>query len=252
MKTSVITPMGLSPPIATELIDYLVKGEKKFISDATLLVADDREIEKSAELVVSALEARYNIHVHWVDLPFSDVTSEERNIEFMARCAEVIKGERVDHGCDYLYLNVAGGRKSMSILLTMLGQLTEIDGIYYVICPDVEIYNEKLERLRGKMEEHYTAPDLSEYYMEHREEFDKLMFPPRNTYHVIRVPYIPFPKDQLGKIVSLIKKRGAAKKMEVDVGRLELKGLERAGLIRMDRKKIYPTEQGNAIGDALG
>lgn len=252
MKTSIITPVGLSPPIATELVEYLAKGEGKYISDVVLLVTDNREVKKSAELIVSALESRYNIHTHWTELPFADATSTEEHITFMHKCVEAIKTERVDHGCDYLYLNVAGGRKNMSISLAMIGQLTEVDGIFHVVSPQIGVLNEKLERMRHEIEEHYVAQDLSQYYTQRKDMFDEIMFPPLDTYEVIQIPYIPYPRTQMRKVVSLIKNQKPVRKTEVDLGRADLNRLEKAGLLQTDRNKIYPTRLGLAIGEVLG
>lgn len=245
MKASIISPVGLSPPVVTELVEYVAKEENEFVSDVVLLVTNNREVKESAELIVSALEVNYkNIHTHWVDLPFSDISSIGDHIEFMKISLKVIKEERVKHGCDRLYLNIAGGRKDMSASLAILGQWAGVDGIFHVVSPKVVVFNELLERLRYEIKEHYEAEDLTDFYEEHREEFDKLMFPPRDSYKVIKIPYLPFPKPQLQQMISFLRRGTPAAIWEVEVDREFLKGLEKADLVHITKKKVYPTELG--------
>lgn len=250
MKTSIISPIGLSPPVVTEMVDHVIKGENKFVSDVVLLVTNKREVRESAELIVSALDVNYeNLHTHWVDLPFSDVSSIDDHIEFMKFSLNAINKERIKHGCDYLYLNIAGGRKDMSASLVILGQWIGVDGIFHVICPEIAIFNQKLERLRYQIREHYEAKDLTSFYREHREEFDKLMFPPPESYEVIRIPYLPFPTKELQKMIYFLRKETPTNIMEVEVDREFLKRLEKAGLIHVAKKKVYPTKLGLGFAD---
>ncbi|MDI6917819.1 MAG: CRISPR-associated protein Csx14 [Thermoplasmatales archaeon] len=245
MKTSIIAPVGMSPPIITEFVEYIAKVEGKFVSDVVLLVTDTKEVKECAELAVSALEVNYNnIHTHWVELPFSDISSTEDHANFMKICLNCIKKERIEHGCDYLYLNIAGGRKDMCASLVLLGSWENVDGIFHVICPEINVFNTKLERMRKDIEEHYRAENLTEFYRKHKEEFNELMFPPPESYNVIRIPYFPFPKKELGKIIDLLRIGKPINIIDAEMDRISLKRLENAGLIRMSGKTIYPTNLG--------
>jgi len=249
MKTSIIAPVGMSPPIITEFVEYIAKVEGKFVSDVVLLITDTKEVKECAELAVSALEVNYsNIHTHWVELPFSDISSIEDHIRFMKICLSWIKKEKTEHGCDYVYLNIAGGRKDMCASLALLGSWEDVDGIFHIICPEINVFNTKLERMRKDIEEHYKAENLTEFYRKHREEFDELMFPPPESYNVIRIPYFPFPKKELEKIIDLLRIGKAVSTIDVEIDRISLKMLEKAGLIRISGKTTYPTTLGLNVG----
>lgn len=248
MKTCVIAPIGMSPPVITEMAEYLIKAESKFVSDIILIATANPEVSESIELVKAALQTRYpKIQTHTVKLPFSDISSVEDNIEFMRICANAIREERVKHRCTYIYLNVAGGRKDMCISLSLLSQFIDVDGVFHIIHPDVAVFNQMLERIRKEISDLYVAEDKVSFYEKHKQEFDEVMFPPLNSFNVIQIPTIPFPREELGKIAKILCLKSPAKKEEVELGVGELGRLEKAGLISLTKNRVYPTDFGRMV-----
>ena len=249
MKTCIIAPIGMSPPVITEMVEYIIQVESGFVSNVVLIATANREVLESVEIVKAALQIRYpRIHTHVVELPFSDISSMEDNIEFMRVCANVIREEREKYGCDYIYLNVAGGRKDMCISLSLLAQLIDVDGVFHIIHPDVTVFNEMLERIRKEISDLYESEDKVAFYEEHKQKFDEVMFPPLSAFNVIRIPCVPFPKDGLGAIVEILCSETLIKKEETKLDERELKRLKKAGLISIIGRGVYSTEFGKAIG----
>lgn len=204
MKTSVIAPLGLSPPVITAFIEGLAEP----ISDVVVLTTDNEEVKRGYELVRIGLKIKYpRIRIHEVRLPFDDVYTTEQNLQFMAIAARTIKEEREVHRCDRILLNIAGGRKNTCITLSLLGQLMGIDGVFHVVTKDVAIVNQMLESLREDIRRIYEAKDDEEkikIYKEKERYFNSLLFPAKSEYEIIRIPTLPYPSDYLAKLVTAV------------------------------------------------
>ncbi|MEM0214497.1 MAG: CRISPR-associated protein Csx14 [Archaeoglobaceae archaeon] len=138
MKTAIISPLGLSPPVITTFVEGI--GEN--ISDLVVLTTENEDVKAGYELVRIGLRQKYpKTRLHEVTLPFEDVNTTEENLRFMSICAKIIREERERYKCDKILLNVAGGRKNMCITLSLLGQLMAVDGVYHVVSRDVKIVN---------------------------------------------------------------------------------------------------------------
>jgi len=91
MKTSIISPLGLSPPVITAFIEGIAEP----ITDVVVLTTDNEEVKRGYELVRIGLKIKYpGIKIHEVRLPFDDVYTTEQNLQFMAIAARTIKEER--------------------------------------------------------------------------------------------------------------------------------------------------------------
>jgi CRISPR-associated protein Csx14 len=198
MKTSVIAPLGLSPPVITAFIEHI--GE---ISDVVILTTENEKIKHGFELIRIGSKLKYpRVRIHEVKLPFEDVYTTEQNLQFMAIAAKTIKDERETHKCDRVLLNIAGGRKNMCITLTLLGQILGVDGVYHVITKDVAIVNQRLESLREEIKRIYEARNDEEKVKVYREKeryFNGLLFPSKYEYEVVRIPTLPYPSSYLRK-----------------------------------------------------
>ncbi|HWQ65387.1 MAG TPA: CRISPR-associated protein Csx14 [Methanospirillum sp.] len=209
MKTAVIAPIGMSPPVITEFIDGI--GEP--VSDLVLLATNNFQVLAGVNLVRAALARRYQwLRIHVELLPFDDIATSEQNHTFMKQAVRVFHEERERFHCDTIYLNVAGGRKNMCITLTLVGQLLGADGVFHVVNRNVDVINQRLEMMRRDIS---TFTDLSDLqaaelaYAEKSDQFDQLLFPDRQSYEIIRIPTLPYPMDYLGYLVSGMKEMGA-------------------------------------------
>lgn len=201
MKTAVIAPVGMSPPAVSSFIDGI--GEP--ISDLVILATQDDFVLAGTKFLDAGLSLRYQwLRIHPVILPFDDVASEDDTLRFMAEAARIFREERDEHKCDTIYLNITGGRKNMSVVLTLIGQILGADGVFSVVNPEIQHMNTLLERYRreiGMFGEVQSREEGIAMYEEHRETFDQILFPPRTSYQVVRIPTLPYPTDHIGYLV---------------------------------------------------
>lgn len=249
-KAALVAPVGTSAPVVTEMVMHLHGFEGHRLTDVVLLPTSEELVRAHAALAEQAIRHRYpGMRVHLRELPFRDISSEEDTVEFMRRAAKIIKEEREVHGCERVYLSIAGGRKDVCAALAMLGQLVGVDGVFHVINPEVVSFNVSLERIREMVLELYrAAPERrGEFYAEHAEVFDRVMFPELEGLRFIRLPCIPYPKEHLGRVVALLLSSSTPLE-RTDMSMGELRRLERAGLIRVLRDRVVPTELGEMLG----
>lgn len=209
MKTAVISPIGLSPPVITEFVDGI--GEP--VSDVVLFVTGHPQVMAGANLVRAALASKFPyLRVHTESLPYDDIATDSQNFQFMKAAARIFRIERDRYHCDKIYLNVAGGRKNMCITLALVGQLLAADGVFHVVNKNVDIINQRLEQHRRIIAQFADVQDPGEQgalYETHRQTLEPLLFPDRHSYEIIRIPTLPYPADFLGYIVEGMKNEGA-------------------------------------------
>ncbi|MDK2795320.1 MAG: hypothetical protein PWQ22_659 [Archaeoglobaceae archaeon] len=245
MKTAVIAPLGLSPPVVTSFIEGI--GVK--VNDLVVLTTENEDVKAGFELIRVGMSLKYpKIRVHEVTLPFEDVNTTEDNLRFMSICAKVIREEREKYGCDKIILNIAGGRKNMCITLSLLGQIMGVDGVYHVVSKDIRVVNELLERLRedirmiAKVEE---KEEKIKIYREKERYFNSLLFPDRKDYEIVRIPTLPYPKDYLARIVTLTLQDVESLSNE------EKRMLESHGILEKVGTKFRITEYGRKFLEVL-
>ncbi len=250
---SVIGAVGRSAPVMTELVEWLIEVKNEFVSDVVLLVTDDDEVWKQAELVVSALElSDWNIHVHWKDLPFDDVTSEDDNFTFLKETMEAIYEEKSKHDADKVYLNVAGGRKTMTSGLHFLSQFNPVNGVFHVVSPQISLWNKKLEQNKDKIDEFFHASDLNRYYERNKETFDEILFPDTTEYEVISMPVMPYPQGILEDFKKIWRSDSKVRRSELE--RLTDNDIYRGesfDLLKYRNDWVYPTQLGKKLLEIL-
>jgi len=243
-KTSVIAPLGTSPPVITEFLQYVEEVLNQRVSDVTVIVTKDPLVLEGVELIKVAVKRRYpHTHLHMVKLPFTDIGSEEDSLKFMSICARILREQRNVHHVNLVYLCVAGGRKDMCIILSLLSQYFAINGVYHLIMPDVQTFNIQLERLRHEISELARAKNKEEYYEKYEEYFNELMYPSLNLYTTVKIPLLPYPTSVLKSIGRVLGSKVTSRRrsgLPEDV----LERLEMMGLIKTTREKIYVTSEG--------
>jgi CRISPR-associated protein Csx14 len=251
-KISIIAPVGTSPPVVTEFLQYVQEAMSERATDLTLIATREPLVLSGVELIKAAVRRRYpHVHTHVVELPFTDITSDREHLEFMKVCARVIRDQREAYGADRVYLCVAGGRKDMCITMALLGQYLGVNGVFHVVMPDVKAFNVELERARAAIEELAKAEDKDAYYRERAELFDPLMYPPLSSYSVITIPVLPVPRDLVREAVRILK----AKKLRLDEVKAPLdflKAMEAANLVKVTQNYVYTKKLGYDVLDVLG
>lgn len=245
MKTAVIAPLGLSPPVVTSFLIGI--GEK--VTDLVLLTTESMDVRAGFELIKIGMSLKFpQTRIHETVLPFEDVSTTEDNLKFMAICSKVIREEREKYGCEKILLNVAGGRKNMCITLSLLGQIMAVDGVYHVVSRDVKVVNQLLEYLREDIRKIYDAKSDEEKLRIYREKerfFNSLLFPSPNEFEIVRIPTLPYPRDYLQRILVSLLQNMEALSLEDKLM------LEKHGILERIGSRFALSEYGKRFVDAL-
>ncbi len=245
MKTAVVAPLGMSPPVVSAFVDGI--GEP--ISDLVLITTNNPIVRAGARLLTTGLARRYPwLRVHIDLLPWDDIATGEQNFSFMSRAARIFREEREVHHCDTIYLNVSGGRKNMCMTLSLVGQILQADGVFHVVNHDISVINERLERFRSEIMAFGDADDpesCEQLYRQHEADFDHLLFPDRRTYEIIRIPTLPYPSDYLQYLVGGLCDGGAGLTVE------DRDLLVRHGIFERAGSSVTLTPHGEALLEVI-
>jgi len=244
-RSCLIGMLGQSPAIVTELVRYLYDYDGCRLTDVTMMITDDEDVKASSKFVKASLLVHYpRCHYHEYVLDFEDVLSEESNLKFMELSAKLIYEARKVHGVERVYLSVAGGRKITGVSLGVLASLFGIQTIFHVIEKDIRRYNEFQERYMSDIKgfgECKSDEELKARYRENQEVYDRIMFPPAEDVVYLRIPVVPFPREELGLIKRML---SGIYLDEEYVSPDKLKAYRDAGIIYYDRRRTYATETG--------
>jgi CRISPR-associated Csx14 family protein len=251
LKLSVIAPIGTSPPVVTEFVQYVEDGLRERISDLTVISTSDPYVLSCTDLAEQAVRDRYpHIYFHRHQLGFEDIDSQDRLYEFMLDVAKLLRDQVKRFNASKIYVNSAGGRKDALIALSTLSQFLPVSGIFHIVMPDVKTFNVQLERIKHEIEELGRAVDKRAYYLSKRDLFDPLMYPHPSTYSVVRIPVVPFPPGVLRNLAKILK----GGKTEIVTTGLEQRHIEMLvdiGLITADKRYVYPTDEGRLLSTLI-
>lgn len=134
MANVLIAPVGESPAAITSIYEALQKHPKGpcVKIDKVVLIYpyydSGRFIDLGIELIENYLQGKCDVKA--VCLPFEDINSKERSIEYL----KIVNQEFFENKHNNVYVSIAGGRKNMAALITVVTQFYScIRGVYHVI-----------------------------------------------------------------------------------------------------------------------
>jgi len=244
-KISVIAPLGTSPPVVTEFIQYLENSLKERVSDLTVILTQDPYVKACGDLVEQAILDKYpHIHYHKRELSFTDIDTKDKLQQFMIKMSKLLKDQVEKYHADRIYINGAGGRKDALIALTIIAQFFPVVGVYHIIRPDVQTFNIELERIKHEIEELGKAEDKRSYYLKNKDKFEPIMYPHPSKYSVIKMPIIPYPINELYKIGNLLKEN-KVKIKDTKLSKDYIESLVKLGIFHSDGSYLYRTDEGS-------
>lgn len=247
LKLSVIAPIGTSPPVITEFVQYVEDGLGERISDLTVISTNDPYVISCTDLAEQAVLDKYpHIHFHRHQLGFEDIDSEKRLYEFMLDTVRVLRDQIEEFNVDKIYVNSAGGRKDAIIALSTLCQFFPVSGIFHIVMPDVKSFNAQLERAKHDIEGFSGASDKRAYYLSKKTIFEPLMYPHPSTYSIIKIPIVPFPPKSIEKLVKVLKS-SKTRKLSSGLDADHIRMLVSIGMLTSDKNYIYPTDEGRSF-----
>ena len=217
--------------------------------DLILLFTQDDLVLAGCDLIKYGLKDRYpRIKLHLVSLPFDDISTDDENMRFMSIAAKVIKEERDVHHCKRILLNIAGGRKNMCITLALLGQILNVDGVFHIVNNEIKLFNQHLERCRPVMMRLYRSSSEEEkekIYLENRDMFNRVLFPARTEYEIVRIPTLPYPISYISSIVNRVI-------FDPDMlSKDDCNQLVQHGIIEREGNNLYISDYGARLLDVL-
>lgn len=243
-KSALINPMGTTPMVATEMVNY-IRNTDNTLRDVILMCTDNPNVLGGAYAATGALKDRYpDIRVHLVKLKSDDIYDESTLVSFLSDFVDTVIRER-NYGVDYLYLNVSGGRKIQTIILSLYAGIFGIDDVFNIFDPEVENYNMRYEEVKSDIINNFTEnSDPLETYRSMKDRLESIFYPSLGKLIFLKVGVLKTPSDELVKL------REALTGSDFTDGSLEdfrLEAYRKSGFITYDRSRTYPTDLGNVI-----
>ena len=250
MKIGLIVPVGMSAPIVTEAVSW-VEGTVKRVNEVVMIGNWNPGVKANMVLAETSLRAnRSYARIRKVELPFDDIGSDEMNLVFTKEIGWIIREMMEERGFNEVHLCISGGRKSMSASAALLGPFYYLKSVFHLIHTDVATMNLAFEKLRRDIDTLVSLPEEErmDYYTEHREDFDAVMFPPPDSIVGVNLLYLPYPREMLGKILTILGSEMTDRETGTNLlGYPMLNDLKRAGFVEITRKDIFTTEKGRTI-----
>ena len=247
-KGVLISPIGLSPSVVTEVLHSV--GEVEEITDVSIIATEHPKVMASAKLAKVGIEEEYpkmkgkRVYVHLHTLNIEDVNTTENAIEFVKAMTQIMRKEVDVHKPTRIVFNIAGARKVESAIMLMLGMIWRVQGIYHVVHKDVSSFNEYLEKIRSKVDGILDADNEREYYNRYRDMFFDILFPDPHDYSVFEIPFVPFSRTEINMLKQLL--RGTSLR-DTLISEYEIRLYRKMGLITYDSERTYPTELGEVF-----
>ena len=243
-KSALINPMGTSPMVATEMVNY-IRNTDDTLRDVILMCTNNPTVLSGAYAATGALNDRYpDMRVHLVRLGSEDIYDESTLLSFLSDFVDTVIRER-DYGVDYLYLNVSGGRKIQNIILSLYSGILGIDEVFNIFDPDVENYSIRYEEVKSDILKNFTGnSDPLSTYRSMKDRLDNIFYPSLGKLIFLNVGVLKMPSDELVKL------REAITGTDFTDGSIEdyrLKAYRKSGFITYDRSRTYPTDLGSII-----
>ncbi|MCX8163708.1 MAG: CRISPR-associated ring nuclease [Candidatus Micrarchaeota archaeon] len=201
MPYALICTLGKSPPVVTEVLDYLNRA-RQLPRELHLIVSSDEKVLAGKILIEQAIKQRYRfpIKVYEHKLKEEDVVNKKVIIKLMKYLIKLVEEIRGRQPIGEIYALLSGGRKTEIVGFYSVAQIAGINIALHVHSYSVEAINEKLERHWELIKELAKADRPEKFYSENKKIFDEICFPDPSTYEVIEVPLIPIPKTYVIKL----------------------------------------------------
>lgn len=178
MTNVLIASVGESPAVITSMYEALHKhpdGPHVKI-DKVILIYPDYDSGKHINAGIDCIEdyLRNKCSIELIGLPFEDVYSKEHSIEYLRTISQAIFNNRYND----VHLSIAGGRKNMSALTTVVTQFYScIRGVYHVV-----------DRCESKPSERHFLT-IEELINKTKDEREKYMKPVLADIALINIPF---------------------------------------------------------------
>jgi CRISPR-associated protein Csx14 len=244
MKSCLLNPVGTSPMVITEMVDIFEDAYNRHLGDVVIISTNDETIISGAYMAGSAIKVRFpHIRVHYEILSLSDIFNENDLIKFLDKIGSLVKNEKEKYNVEKVYLNISGGRKVESIVLSNFSQLLNIDEVWIVINKNVANYNIDFEMYKNELINFRNGENV-EYYQKNADKFNYIFYPPRKDLSFFPIQSINLSKEDRLLLKNLLNDINLE---EYDVPDYKIEAFIKSGFIENNKKKSIPTELGEVI-----
>ena len=159
MRNVLISTLGDSPTVVTEALDIL-HDEGVKINEVILLTTVDSDAQESVRILQRHIREYYKIKTVYPKFVeyYGDIDNEYAVMDFMKLACGILRSKRERN--ENVYISIAGGRKTMSALMTLAVQLYGAKELFHVIVDDPE-FEKKSRDLRIYL----NSPEKLNYYL---------------------------------------------------------------------------------------
>ena len=242
-----VCPVGLSPPVVTEFFKYL-REKTEYYPFKFILIGTKNEMVRGGIKIIkySIWEVDKKIDIREVYVDYDDVDSQDAATDFISKLGNTLIDGLKDDPNARILINIAGGRKSMVVISTLIAQLIRPSRVYHVIHKDIKLYNEKLKRMENKIKliSRLSGDESYNFFKKYYNEFMELMYPPIEDLSIMEIPLLPYPRKMIEVLIRVLK--NPVEEDKLDLNKEEIDELISAGIIERrkldDRIFIYPTK----------
>lgn len=218
MKNVLISSLGESPAVVTETVDALKREENIEIHCVITVSTNEWTVQLSQDVLMEEFN-RLGIRYYPYQMDSKELLTEEEHLAYLHQVATLLYQNQKND----VYLSLAGGRKTMSALLTIAAQIYGAKMLCHIVPLD-----EELER-DGEIRRWSILP---------REEQQRVLHPPSDKVRLVRLPLVSlFPL--LDEFLSIL--RG-------DLGEAHaLQLLESSRLVKREGGQIKRTASGEHL-----
>ena len=152
MRKILIATLGETPQVVTEAIDALKEIKGIEINEVVTVSTKGWKVDIAQELLREDIDRNYGNKIVYYNRPtdFEDVDDQWANIGFMKIVCSVL----LHYKGSERYVSIAGGRKTMSALMTLAVQMYGANGLYHVLVDEKDISaNVDVDYLTGDLDE---------------------------------------------------------------------------------------------------
>jgi CRISPR-associated protein Csx14 len=223
MRKILIATLGETPQVVTEAIDALKEIKGIEINEVVTVSTKGWKVDIAQELLREDIDRNYGNKIVYYNRPtdFEDVDDQWANIGFMKIVCSVL----LHYKGSERYVSIAGGRKTMSALMTLAVQMYGANGLYHVLVDEKDI--------SANVDVDYLTGDLDE------EAKRRIFHPPTNKLKLIELPFISlFPY-----ISEFLKVLSGEKPEDLTPEKILLE----TGLVKKDKSKVAITPLGSQV-----
>jgi len=236
--------MGMTPMVATEVFRYIHDYERE-LKDLVLMYTKNNDVIRSTYASATAIKSKYpTTRIHYSELPFDDIKSENELYIFLEVLGNIVKDEREKYNVNKIYVNISGGRKVQVVAISAFATLIGIDEIWNVLNKEVPDYNYLYEQKKDLIQEFSNGENM-DAYSKNKDILDPIFYPSPNILTFIKVPVLKLPSDDIAYLKKLLK--GELDLRYEDIPEFKLEAYIQSGLITINKKISVPTKLGEIL-----